>query len=650
MLTLALALALAQDDPWETHLYNVEFLTRIVEDRPGIDLGLQQDAIGAMVAASELAKAVLTGEDIVHLIKNNIAEDSWEHVQAAISFNEGIITVTNKKSVHDRIRPYLAYWRSYFGKMITVDALLIAVDPKLLATTRAAGNPDRPMVLAPEHLKALVDAAREGKAAELLKSLRVTAHPGQRVNLTDAARHQYIRDHDVQIATASAALDPIVAEFTSGVALDVTPYLEPFLGAVTLEIRAGRVEPEGVAERKLKLAREVRTAGIGSVEVEDKSGTATEPRGGGTVASLDVKIELPKVAVDRLRTTLTVKGRETVIAASTFRGGRQVLFLLTPSVIAIDDRPVAEPAFEEQRVMKLYDISPLTRRIQDWAGPKLGIPAPGHFGGGPLTGATFTLDEPKARMEGESVLDLLRTRVAPDTWGNKRNSLTAGPEGTLLVRQKPEVLKEIDRLLGQLLHVRAQMISTEAVLLSFRKTGRADWEKEIPALLPGGYFVERASFDKLMEEAYKGQNVRVVEIAEIASFPQERVHTARMEIESLLTDYEPQVATCAWAFDPIIGTASAGFVLDVRPHFIDDSDRIAVSLRASLARYSVRDVETSGPASGALQIPQGQTLNWESDVLCGKDRWTLVGLQSRGRGEDAEDLALFLRARPNVLK
>ncbi|HEX7897090.1 MAG TPA: hypothetical protein VF950_04990 [Planctomycetota bacterium] len=650
MLALILTLSLVQDDPWETHLYNVEFLTRVVDDRPGVDLGLGQDAIGVAVAASEMAKAILTGEDLVNLIKNNIAEDTWEHVQAHVTYNDGIITVTNKKSVHDRIKQYLAYWRSFFGKMIAVDALLLSVDPKLLATTRAAGNLDRPMVLPPEHLKVLLDAAREGKTAELLKSLRVTAHPGQRVNLTDAARHQYVRDHDIQIATASVALDPIIDEFTSGVAVDVTPYLEPFLGAVTLEIRAGRVEPEGVAERKLKLAREVRVAGVGSVQVEDKSGTSTEPRAGGSVASADVKIELPKVAIDRLRTTLTAKGRETVIAASTFRGGRQVLFLLTPSVVAIDDRPVPEPAFEEQRVMKLYDISPLTRRVQDWAGPKLGIPTAGFGGGGPLAGATFTLDEPKARMEADSVLDLLRTRVAPDTWGNKRNSLTAGPEGTLLARQKPEVLKEIDRLLGQLLHVRAQMISTEAVLISFRKTGRADWEKEIPALLPGGYFVERAAFDKLMEEAYKGQNVRLVEISEISSFPQQRVHAARLQVENLLVDYEPQVATCAWAYDPIIGTASAGFVLDVRPHFIDDSDRIAVSLRASLARHDVREVETSGPASGPLQIARGQALRWESDVLCAKDRWTLVGLQSRGRGEDAEDLALFLRARPNVLR
>jgi hypothetical protein len=459
-----------------------------------------------------------------------------------------------------------------------------------------------------------------------------------------------VRDHDVQIATASVTLDPVIDEFMSGVVVDVTPYLEPFLGAVTLEIRADRVEPEGLADRKLKLAREVRTAAIESVQVGDKTGMMAEPHGGGSVGSIEGRIELPKMAVDRLRTTLTARGRETVIAASTFCGGRQMLFLLTPSVIAIDDKPVPEPAFEEQRVLKLYDISPLTRPVQDFPGPKLGTSS---FVGGPLAGTACTLGEindPKARMGAESVLDLLRTRVAPETWGNKRNSLTVGPDGTLLVRQKPEVLREIDRLLGQLLHVRAQMISTEVALISFRKNARADWEKEIPALLPGGYFVERAAFDKLLEEAYKGANVRLVELAEIASEPQQRVHAARLQIENLLIDYEPQVSTCAWTYDPVISTVSAGFVLDVRPHFIDDSDHIAVSLRASLSRHEIREVETSGPASGPLQIPKGNTLNWESDVLCGKDRWTLVGLQSRGRGEDAEDLALFLRARPNVLK
>jgi hypothetical protein len=641
ILSLVLFLSPVQDDPWETNMYNIESLTRVVEGHCGIELGLSDDPVAAAVA--ELDKVILTGEDFVNLIKNNIAEDTWEHAQASVAFSDGILTITNKKSVHDRIRQYLAYWRGFFGKMIVIDVLLLSVDPQLLDRVRSAGDPERPMALPPERLRTLLDAAREGKNAEILKSLRVTAHPGQRVNLTDVAHHQYVKDHDTQIATAAVGLDPVIGEYTSGVSVDVTPTLEPFLGAVTLEIRASRVEPEGFVERKLKLAREVHALGL-STEANSSSGL----RASRSFESFEARIEMPKVAVDRIRTTLTARGRETVIAASTFRGGRQLLFLLTPSVIAIDDKPAPEPAFEEQRVLKFYDISPLIRPVQDWAGPKLGIPVP--TSGTALAMAMFILEAPTARMSVEGVINLLCTRIAPDSWNNKRNSVKAGPGGTLLVRQKPEVLREIDVLLGQLLHVRAQMISTEAVLISFRKGARADWEKEIPALLPGGYFVERAAFDKLLEEAYKGQNVRLVELAEIACFPQQRVHAARFQCENLLADYEPQVSTGALAYDPIVSMASAGFVLDVRPHFIDDSDRIAVSLRASLAHHEIREVESSGPASGPLQIPKGSTLNWESDVLCAKDRWTLVGLKSCGRGGDAEEIALFLRARPNVLK
>ena len=55
LLLAALLVPVPQDDPWETHLYSVEFLSREVEDRPGRALGLHHDAIGVMVAKTELA-------------------------------------------------------------------------------------------------------------------------------------------------------------------------------------------------------------------------------------------------------------------------------------------------------------------------------------------------------------------------------------------------------------------------------------------------------------------------------------------------------------------------------------------------------------------------------------------------------------------
>src|SRR6185295_5618630 len=77
-----------QDDPFETHLYNVEFLTEPVTDHPGEALSLSSDAIGLVVAGeSELSSGLLTGEDLAALIKANVSEDSWEHVSAAITYS-----------------------------------------------------------------------------------------------------------------------------------------------------------------------------------------------------------------------------------------------------------------------------------------------------------------------------------------------------------------------------------------------------------------------------------------------------------------------------------------------------------------------------------------------------------------------------------
>jgi hypothetical protein len=68
----------AQDDPIETHVYNIEFLTRTVQDWPGVDFSLAQDAIGTLVSASEMASTRISGADIASLMKNNIAEDTWD--------------------------------------------------------------------------------------------------------------------------------------------------------------------------------------------------------------------------------------------------------------------------------------------------------------------------------------------------------------------------------------------------------------------------------------------------------------------------------------------------------------------------------------------------------------------------------------------
>ena len=428
--------------------------------------------------------------------------------------------------------------------------------------------------------------------------------------------------------------------------LDVRPFLEPFANGITMEVRADLSDPEGMEERKLKVTKDLFSA----VPLEGgEKGPVGKAQGPAAAQAMEMKLQLPKVTLDAVRTTLTVRSRETAIVGSVFRKNRHLLFLLTPAIVAVDDKPAPEPVFEEQRLMRLFDVSPLTRGVQDWAPPRLDLVSPSAGGGGPLTGASFTLDEPKAQMTAEEVASMIKTRIAPETWGNKRNSVeTQG--GTLVIRQKPEVLREIERFLTTLLTARAQMITTEAVVIGFKKGARAEWERDVPALQPGGYFATREQFDKLLEEAYKAARVRLVETSEITGFPQERVYALRMVQESHLQDYEPQVSTFAGMYDPIVGVFGTGFVMDVRPHFIHGDEQIAVDFRAQMSVGQLKDTELGPQGTGPLQTAQARVLKWNANVTCVKGKWSLVALETVGKGDDAEDWALFVRTRQNVLK
>ena len=643
------ATASAQDDPFETRLHNVEFITREIRDFPGEDLSLSTDAIGTMITAKgEFSSTRISGDDLIALIGSNVAEDSWQHVSASISFANGILTVTNLRSVQERIARYLTYWRGFFGRMVVIDTSVVSIDPALLAGIRSAGDPDRPAALPEELAKKLFDAARAGKLATLLKSTRLTAHPGQRANAKDAVRRHYVRDQDLQIATASVAIDPIVGSYQTGLSVDLRPYVEPFGNAITLEVRITRVVPEALAEYVLKLTKELTTAvplaDAGQDQAQEKLGPAAQRRVD------EPKIELPRLAVDRIRTTLTVRNGETVIAASTFREGRNVLYLLTPTIVPLDEKPLPEPVFKEERLLRLYDVSPLTRGLQNFPGPYVELVDPSGAGGGPLTGATFTLDGPVARMDVDDVVDMVRTKIAPESWGNKRNSVRGTSYGSLVIRQKPDVLREIDRFLNSILSTRAQMITTQTFLIGFKKGARAKWEDQIPALRPGGYFADAEKFATLLEEAAKNKEVRLIEMGEVTSFPQQRVHVSRLQQEAYVADYEPQVSTAAAQHDPIIGVASSGFVLDARPHFIHGADRVSVELRLRRTRHAFREVAGATAGAGALQLPEGTGVGRQLNVTCVKGKVTLAGIETRGEGDDPEEVAIFVRARANLLK
>lgn len=639
------ALAQEKEDPMETRTYNIEFFTKPIEDHPGRDLGLEVGSEGTAQPESEGA-CFLSAESLCALIKE-IDQESWDHKDALLHSAYNVLTITNRRSVQERVSAYFAYLRDFFGRVITIDATFVLVDASLLASVRAKGSPNRPAFLSAEQHQEILAAVRKGDQARSVGLLRLTAYNGQRVSLQQATHHTYLRDFDVQIATASTSLDPVPGMFTCGTSLDVRAYLEPFGNAVTLEIRGTLAELLKLDTRDLKVTS-YRGSGIPQQGADGK-GTDVIP-GSSSTSTTWSKLQHPQIRVDRIRSTVTIPEKETLLlgATQTEQGGL-LLLLITPSVVRLSDAPVQEPTMVDDRYLRFYNVSSLTRDLYDFPGPSLDIPAAGS--GAPLTGATFTLEEPvPMQVDSDTLSEMIRSRVAPESWENSRNGIAATSPGILAIRQKTAVHKSIDAFLTPLLASRSRMITTEAVLVGFRKGARAQWEKEIPALGAGGYFLEAEAFQKLLQESSKGGAVRILDRAEVTCFPQQRVHVGRILEQSYLADLEPQVSTLAEMHDPVVSTLNSGFVLDIRPHFISGTDTISLDLRASASQCELPEIPEVTTGSGYLQLPKVTGQKWSATLTCVKDRWTLAAIESRRDGDDEEERLLFIRARANEAK
>jgi type II secretory pathway component GspD/PulD (secretin) len=110
-------------------------------------------------------------------------------------------------------------------------------------------------------------------------------------------------------------------------------------------------------------------------------------------------------------------------------------------------------------VLELHDIRDILVKLQDFQGPKVELVSPSKGGGGPLTGATFTLDEPKESSIGqEQIVDLIKENIAPGTWEGEQ-TIDKTPNQQLLVNAPPKVHRELREFLGKIRSYTGTMVS-----------------------------------------------------------------------------------------------------------------------------------------------------------------------------------------------
>lgn len=137
----------------------------------------------------------------------------------------------------------------------------------------------------------------------VLTAPKLTLFNTQRGNFRISNQMAYVRDYDIQIATAAVALDPIVDVVSDGISLDVRPIVSADRRFVTLELRptVAQLFPA--------------PPGINSIitNVTAPGAPITDPA--------PITIETPIVNIQRIRTTVVVPDRGTLML-----GGLTVFF------------------------------------------------------------------------------------------------------------------------------------------------------------------------------------------------------------------------------------------------------------------------------------------------------------------------------------
>lgn len=371
-------------------------------------------------------------------------------------------------------------------------------------------------------------------------------------------------------------------------------------------------------------------------------------------------------------------------------------------------------------VVELHDVRDILVKIQDFPGPKVELTSPSG-GGTPLTGATFTLEEPKASSVGgiDDIITLIKENIGggPSAWEGEY-TIEATPNQQLLVNHTQKVHREIREFLGKLRSYTGTMVAVTARFVAafddFLDDVGVDILNQPPgqggAAVPGrqwpgtpgdpfqggaaenlanpssrhlyrqgldlltysidypglgltdiddasgirgpGFIANRhhqleaydlraqtfhtlLKFDPLTgvgldplqnrlvnqgglglqyqwigEQALQGvlralhkqQKATIVQAPRVTVFNTQRSHIMVLTQIAYVRDLDPQIATLAAAYDPVIGTLTQGVVLDVRPIVSNDRKYVTLELRPSLAELQfMRNININTGANVAQQ-------------------------------------------------
>jgi type II secretory pathway component GspD/PulD (secretin) len=149
---------------------------------------------------------------------------------------------------------------------------------------------------------------------------------------------------------------------------------------------------------------------------------------------------------DQLKVTLKVKDLLLKSVLKLMLSSRDLTAMYKEGVVLV----VPKGKIDKAVTLQLYDVRDLLVKIQDFAGPKVELVSPQKGGGGPLTGATFTLEEPRSTITEEFITDMVKQNTGDKSWDENPNASITLTNGVLVVSQSKRVHEEIKRFVNLL--------------------------------------------------------------------------------------------------------------------------------------------------------------------------------------------------------
>lgn len=149
-----------------------------------------------------------------------------------------------------------------------------------------------------------------------------------------------------------------------------------------------------------------------------------------------------KFSPDQLKVTLRVKDLLLKSCLKLLLNGRGLTATYRDGVLLV----VLKEKVDQAVTLQIYDVRDLLVKLQDFPGPQVELVSPGTQGG-PLTGATFALEEPKVVMSEDFILEMVKSNTGDRSWEENPNASISLANGMLVVSQSKRVHAEVKRFL-----------------------------------------------------------------------------------------------------------------------------------------------------------------------------------------------------------